>query len=225
MIEILYLTFNRKAYTAETLAALLANTNWREVSRVVVYDDCSSDGTRELLGDVAPGWPVPMEIVDGRFGSPVTVMNEYLQRPAGGDVFCKLDSDTMVPPGWLDECLAVMADPKLGILGIEACARPRTGSRGYEPTRVIGGIGLMRRDLFREELRPHHIYGGFGDWQLQHPEIIKGWISPALEVFLLDRLPMNPWREMSDEYIRRGWQRPWKNYTQADSHLWRWWQP
>jgi hypothetical protein len=70
---------------------------------------------------------------------------------------------------------------------------------------------------------PHGTYGGFTDWQLLHKEVRKGWILPPLKVFLLDRLPMEPWASLSRKYIAAGDQRPWANYKPADAHLWSWW--
>jgi SAM-dependent methyltransferase len=40
-------------------------------------------------------------------------------------------------------------------------------------------------------------------------------------VFLLDRMPAEPWAGLSRSYIERGWQRSWPSYNPA-STLWRW---
>jgi glycosyltransferase involved in cell wall biosynthesis len=226
-VEILYPAWNRREFTEESLRALADNTDWGRVSRVVFYDDGSEDGTRQTVETFRHSLPVPSVLRDTRYGSCIAVMNDYLQSAREVDLFAKIDSDTMVPPGWLDVCLQTMAgSPELSLLGIEALATGRDGNLGWEPTDEIGGIGLMRQKVFQGQTLPHQgIYAGFNFWQQAHPEVLKGWVSPPLHVFLLDRLPMDPWRTISDRYIGRGWQRPWKNYTQQDSWLWDWWLP
>lgn len=217
MVDILFPVFNRSEFATAAIEALERNTDWQR-ARLLVHEDLRGVG-------------------------PVAIMNDYLSRP-GSDVFVKIDSDTIVPPGWFEAGLAVMeAHPELGLLGIEPPAsrtaapwsRERVpapelampGGRGYAPCESIGGIGFMRRSAFfgRETMRPHgfHGVGGFTDWQRRHPEIIKGWILPPRKVFLLDRLPVEPWASLSKGYIQKGWQRPWTNYSPADSELWDWW--
>ena len=70
----------------------------------------------------------------------------------------------------------------------------------------------------------HSTYGGFTDWQLAHPELVKGWIVPPLKLFLLDRLPIEPWASLSKKYEAAGEQRFWTRYPlDAASQLWDWW--
>jgi hypothetical protein len=115
-------------------------------------------------------YPVMPHFRIGRFGSPVQVMNEFLTERRGTDpqIFAKIDSDTMVPPGWLDECLAVMSDePQLDFLGIEAfnpVVEKHEGHRSYTQARFIGGIGLMRPAAFTSLPWPNGRFG-FTEWQ------------------------------------------------------------
>jgi hypothetical protein len=178
------------------------------------------------------------------FGSPVKVMQDYLRIWKESPIFAKIDNDVIVPPGWLDQCMEVMEqNPDLGLLGIEPPdsrkphfsqpGRPQltreleraAGPARYVPCDAIGGIGLMRRSAFdgRDQMIPHSIYGGFTDWQLRNPEVKRGWIAPALKLFLLDRLPIEPFKSLSEQYIAKGWQRKWRDYDMRDSHLWEWW--
>lgn len=48
---------------------------------------------------------------------------------------------------------------------------------------------------------------GFSEWQHTY-QPVRGWIRPDLPVALLDRVPLEPWLSLSQEYIANGWQRP-----------------
>jgi hypothetical protein len=63
---------------------------------------------------------------------------------------------------------------------------------------------------------------GFGIWQQAHPLITKGWLTPALPVFLLDRLPQDPWASYSRRYIAHRWQRDWQGpyHHERDANVW-----
>jgi hypothetical protein len=225
MIDILYLAHNRLEFTKASLAVLIENTNWQHVDKLIIYDDSSSDGTSEYLQKYV--FPIKTDLRFGIFGSPVSIMNDYLCNLDSHDhrVFAKIDSDTMVPTRWLDTCLSVMSrNPDLDLLGIEAFNQVITGNgeRGYTQARYIGGIGMMRAGAFVTLPRPSGRFG-FTAWQENTPRVKKGWIDPSLPVFLLDRLPREPWRSLALEYVAKGWAREWGPYSENDKALWSWW--
>lgn len=224
MIDLLYLTRNRREFTRATLAALLANTDWPLVRRIVLYDDGSVDGAT----DVARKFRAPVETVfrSVDLGSPVAVMNHFLTTDVVADVFAKIDSDTMLPPGWLSVCARMMEqNPHVSLLGLEAMHRvePQPANRMARPAEYIGGIGMMRSHAFDHSLpRPNGRFG-FTAWQDHQRDLIKAWIEPSLPVCLLDRVPFEPWKSLSAEYVRQGWQRAWDPYRADQSALWDWW--
>ena len=226
MIDLIYLAFNRLEFTKASMSALIANTEWNLVRKFIIYDDGSTDGTWEYLQ--ALKYPYPANLIFRKIGGPVAITKHYLAHgPA--EMFAKIDNDTMVPPCWLSECLKVMnTSPKLDLLGIEAFYHLQSGqaARGYVPARHIGGIGLMRSRCFRTMPKEHGPGGRFGftAWQTWNKGVVKGWISPSLPVFLLDRMAMNPWLSLSQSYIKNGWQRDWKKYTEDQKELWSWWR-
>lgn len=224
MIDLLYLAHNRREFTRSTLAALFANTDWSLVRRVVLYDDGSVDGTAELLA----AFQAPVETVCRvvTVGSPVGVMNHFLTADEVAPLFVKIDNDTMLPPRWLTVCSQMMEqNPLVDFLGLEPMhvVDPQVGRRHARSAEYIGGIGIMRADAFSNSLpRPNGRFG-FTAWQTDQASRQKAWIDPALPVCLLDRLPIEPWKSLSAEYVKQGWQRPWKPYRMDQNVLWDWW--
>lgn len=227
-IDVLYLAWNRLEFTRASLAALRANTEWDLVRRLIIHDDGSTDGTREMLEDELEDWPVPVELrLETNSGSPVDVMRRYLHGPHAtpATIFAKIDSDVAVPPGWLGHMNDVMErNPGVELLGMEAGMTrvvgrgegygdlPWDGVYGWQLSSHIGGVGLMRTSTFdaRRPLRPDGRFG-FTEWQHIHRPA-RGWITPDLPVVLLDRLPFEPWLSLSDTYEELEWQRYWPKW-------------
>jgi GT2 family glycosyltransferase len=219
-VDLLYLASNRLEFTVETFTTLLKNTDWRFVNRLFVYDDGSADGTREWLEANAARAPASVCFTRTGFGSPVTAMSHFIQA-ARAPMLAKTDNDAMLPPEWLRQSLKVFEQhPELKLLGIEAMfpdVDDVNQRRSYTPADFISGLGLYRRDSF-EFSRPVAFRKWFGleEWQMnQGRGLVRGWITPAIPVFLLDRYPFEPWRSFSETYIQRGWQRSWPKYDPA----------
>jgi glycosyl transferase family 2 len=239
MVEILFCTHNRLAFTQKTLELLIANTNWDLVDGLHLYDDHSTDGTseylRERLTSLAGSKTLgcPAKLVCQRFGGPVAIMKRFIQ-DVQPDLFAKIDNDTAVPPYWLDVCVDVMVRrPELELLGIEAAfARPAVGAtldcrspRGYDNAIHIGGIGLMRGEQFVDnwpEPEGDKRFFGFTRWQEQRPQLTKGWLRPALPVAQLDQVPLEPWRSLTANYIARGYSRAWPEYPADWTDVYGW---
>lgn len=246
-LDILFLSKNRLEFTKASLAALMANTNWDLVRYLWLCDDNSTDGTQDLMAGITGDYV--RRLPKGNYGAPAEVMKAFINREDAPNMFFKLDNDCILPPGYLDTCAGVMErHPELDLLGVEppasrtphhACqAQPmpipeqvgpffrQEALAGYARARSIGGIGLMRTKAFRENaaLEPHSIYGGFTDWQYKHPKLVIGWMVPPIRCFLLDRMCVAPWKDLSRDYIAKGWQRAWSTYPmKAKDDLWGWW--
>jgi glycosyltransferase involved in cell wall biosynthesis len=229
MIDILFVTHNRRHYTQASLAALIENTDWSLVNTLHVFDDKSSDGTYELLDrvlDSADIGEAQAVLLQRAFGGPVAAMNHMLDR-TDAEIFAKVDNDLILPPGWLPTMLTVMDNnPALDALGTEpgfaSPLQPDYVTRGYQPAPHIGGQGLFRTKAFaKRRPKPHDRY--FGMTQFQRRYMKTGWVNPDIASFNLDHLPCEPWRSLAADYVREGWSRAWSVYTDAFAEYWDWW--
>lgn len=225
-VDLLFLAFNRLEFTQESFNALLKNTDWQYIQQLSVYDDGSVDGTRDWLLESIRQVPAIVAFRETQRGSVVQLMIDWLDS-ATAPILAKCDNDAVYPPGWLRVSLDVLDRyPELDLLGIESfyeCSTDVNLSRGYKRASFISGLGLYRRSAFLPNaLRALGRYGGLEQWQLDRPRIIRGWLRPSLPVFLLDRLPIEPWASLSDRYVAAGWQRTCARYPATRSTLWDW---
>jgi hypothetical protein len=145
-------------------------------------------------------------------------------------MFAKVDSDIVMPPGWLEALMGVMeSHPDVELLGTEAgrIRTPEDGETdyGFEPGSHTGGVGLFRTSAFNKR-RPLEEDGRFGftEWQTLY-EPVRGWITPDLLVSSLDQVPVEPWMTLSAQYVALGWQRKWPKYHVVHTRpYWGWWQ-
>ena len=233
-VDVLYVAWNRKAFTAQTFRNLLENTDWGQVARLVVHDDGSDDGTAEMLSEAVKTAPVETEFTIDALRSPPAVMNRCVARPHAAKWFAKIDSDIMVPPGWLEAMLQVLDDnPTLDILGMEA---GRMGVPGHvegfegrywvEEASHVGGVGLFRTEAFasRPRMRENAGRDGLTHFQSEYRHALEiGWIVPDLLVCSLDQVPLEPWQSLAREYVEAGWARAWPPYHEKWTYYHAWW--
>jgi Glycosyl transferase family 2 len=234
LIDLVFVSWNRLAYTQRSFAALLANTDWASVACLYLADDASTDGTERYLAEACGHVPAGVEVVwlDSPFGGPVAAVNQYLEQATPGvEILGKIDNDTMAPPGWLPELLRLLdVYPEIDLLGMAPdIGPPRPAPFADRTIRLapwVDGNGLWRHRTFAGRARPvpGHSNGRFGftEWQGSHPDIVKAWASPDLPVFQLDLLPFEPWLSLAAEYVAAGWQRYWPPHDVAATDYWAW---
>jgi glycosyltransferase involved in cell wall biosynthesis len=232
LVDILYLAKGRLEFTKHTLGMLVENTNWDLVNKLVVYDDGSGKPDRVWLHQATTKLRMKNEFRVTNFGSPVAVMLDFLDRRES-DVFAKIDNDIVLPPGWLEAMTSVMmSHPTLDLLGMEAgmSGRPEDNWNGIyglnEDCSHIGGVGLIKGSSIRRYSRPIP-NGRFGWTENQHASgYERAWIKPDLQMCEMDKLPFEPWRSLSNEYVDAGVQRRWGEYPgDMIDFYWRWWAP
>jgi glycosyltransferase involved in cell wall biosynthesis len=221
-LEILFLAWNRLAFTEATFTWLLAHTHWPLVERLVVYDDGSEDGTQEWLREALEESGLPEMGVETDFRvsdlrSPPAVMNHYLAT-CEADWFCKIDNDIALCEHWLSGLLqAHEVCPQYELIGMEAGMVEMAGRDGkpwdqrYRVTESthVGGVGLFSVEAIRSHPRiPERGRFGWTEWQTRYNPL-RGWITPDLHVPQLDRLPFEPWLTLRQQYLEEGWSREW----------------
>jgi glycosyltransferase involved in cell wall biosynthesis len=228
MVSLFMPTMNRKELAAITLDTLYENTTPTLVKELVIIDGSSDDGLHDYLARrIAAPTPFPtrlLTITQRHVVAAMQVGYEEISTP----LVAKVDSDTMVPPQWLEALLSPMSrNDSLWALGMQAWGEIKEVSpeeRGYIPADYVGGIGLFRRDAWKGLLPLGDTYFGWNNHQASRPWG-KGWLNPSIRVFLLDLLPFEPFRTLRKAYREKGWHRTEVEYTEREQLLWNWKYP
>ena len=93
-------TYNRASDLRETLASL-AGLRPSDSWEVIVVDNNSTDGTRAVVSEAAPGFPAPLHYVFESAQGRSPALNAGIRR-AIGDVVVTTDDDVRVAHDWLD---------------------------------------------------------------------------------------------------------------------------
>lgn len=107
-VSVLMVTYGACDWVRRSLQALVEHTP--PVYELVVVDNGSTDGTLELLRDELRGATVHVSGDNLGFG----VGNDLAAAYARGEILCLLNTDALVPAGWLPRLLAPFDDPRVG---------------------------------------------------------------------------------------------------------------
>jgi GT2 family glycosyltransferase len=97
-------TYNRAADLRDTLGSLAALRPAGEWE-VIVADNNSTDGTRQVVESAAPGFPAPLHYLLEREQGRSPALNAAIRR-AQGDIIVTTDDDVRVESDWLDQAAA-----------------------------------------------------------------------------------------------------------------------
>jgi glycosyltransferase involved in cell wall biosynthesis len=227
-------TMNRKEMTAIALDNLIENTNPEFIRELVIVDGSSDDGLHEhLLARLAkktsppPAPTVPVRLIRIKERHVVAAM-QTAYAEIKTEYVAKVDSDTMVPPGWIEALHSTMKRrPELWALGMapwREIKEVKPEERTYIPARYVGGIGLFKKEAWKGVRVTGPKYFGWNHHQVRQPWV-KGWLDPSLRVFLLDSLPFEPFRSLRKLYFDKGWHRSQGEWTTKKEVLWNWKYP
>lgn len=113
--SVIVISFDNLAYNKMCLASLIENTDYPNLE-IIVVDNGSTDGTVELLRDLAARFPHFRPIYN-QFNAGFGPANNQAMAAATGEIFVLLNNDTIVPHGWLTRMALHLEDPSLGLLG------------------------------------------------------------------------------------------------------------
>ena len=117
--------FNGLAHTRACLESLRATT---EPFRLVVADNGSSDGTRDLLERFP--YPYPLTATRSESNGNVIAALNRAWRLTDTEFVCLIHNDTeMVEPAWLSRLLGALAEPDAGLAGLYGAKRLRASGR------------------------------------------------------------------------------------------------
>ena len=113
MIELAFIAYNRLEYTRKTLESVLADPS--DSFTLTIWDNASTDGTREYLRDVSDPRIGDVVLSDDNIGQ-VAAVNTIWSR-SKATLVGKLDNDCLMTPGWADTLAAAHEDiPELGVV-------------------------------------------------------------------------------------------------------------
>ena len=153
-VSFVVIAFNEAGNIENCLQSILAQSAG-PVREVIVVDDASTDGTAELVRQVGDDWPAVTLVRLAANGGRGNARAVGVSR-AQGDFVAMVDGDIVLPPHWLESCLAAME----GVSAVGGKAVPDGDvaylfrafglrPRGRRSTMTItGNNGLYRRDVF-----------------------------------------------------------------------------
>jgi len=127
------------------LESIATRTAWPNVELVVV-DNGSTDGTREWLQSIAPGFPIPLRVIANPQNRGFAAAVNQGLAAAEGEFLCLLNNDTVVTEGWLSALVDhLRADPRLGLVG------STTNEIANEAKVPVGYRGLAQLDAWARD--------------------------------------------------------------------------
>ncbi len=180
-VYVLMAVHNEEAVLAQKLASL-AEQDYRGALRIYIGDDCSEDGTGEILSSYAGRYPKRFQPSRNaqRSGKPGTI-NALAAALPGGGVYVLTDASVLLRPDTITELVRPMlTDPGLGVVdarmvhtGLEAAGISRLEDR-YINREVV--IKQAESTLWRRMIGP---FGGC--WALR-----AAAFTPVPPNFLVD---------------------------------------
>jgi glycosyltransferase involved in cell wall biosynthesis len=148
-VSVLIPARDEEASIERCLRSVLEQTYPHELIEIVVADGGSRDRTREVAVDALTSSAVAFAVVDGPGSTPAN-LNAGL-RACSGDVVCRVDARSLLPPHYLATCVADLEQPEVAVVGgrQEAVARDDTPiARGIARAlnnRLATGLARYRR--------------------------------------------------------------------------------
>lgn len=219
VVSVVIVNYNGKRFLNDCLDSLLTNGFKRYSFEIIVVDNCSQDGSQELLRNF-PG----IKYIESSVNTGFTGGNNIGAHAAKGDFLLLLNNDTRVET-CLDPLVDAMSKSNIGAIGCQL--RYGDGrlqfSVGYEhsPLRVVlSWLGLERKSflpsIFRRiDTSPHH----YSSEQDKSVDWVSGaaLLTPKPVWDILGGLDDSYFMYCEDvDYCRRAREQGWKVVYQRD---------
>ncbi|MCB0207978.1 MAG: glycosyltransferase [Anaerolineae bacterium] len=113
--SIIIVTYNNLKLTQLCLESIIRNTTYPRYE-IIIVDNHSTDGTRNYLRYLTRRFTHVSVILNSENRGFAAANNQGLKQ-AAGERLVLLNSDTVVPKGWLVSLLAHLRDPQIGLVG------------------------------------------------------------------------------------------------------------
>ena len=208
-VAILMITYNRLDYTKKSLDALI---NCGCNISIIVIDNASTDDTQDYLIKIAKKSNLRL-ILNKKNHGIAGAMNQFLHYTPYFEFVAKVDNDTIVPKGWIDNMMPHME--KVDIVQAKHHIIPATDPNGWQGftknmkrdgsllfNHFVGGSGILcRRSVLSEIPVTEWKLGGWRQWQREHPNVKKAFCD-NVEIKLLDEAGYNDYPEYYKETKR-----------------------
>jgi glycosyltransferase involved in cell wall biosynthesis len=115
-VTVAVITFNRSRYLRETLARLLRQDYPAQHWELLVIDNNSTDGTRDVVASFMASTPSPRRILETRPGLDHG-RNRAIEE-AKGDIIALVDDDILMEPDWLSQLVTPFASQSSHSIGV-----------------------------------------------------------------------------------------------------------
>src|SRR6266496_992116 len=140
-VTVLIAAYNEAAVIEKTLRSVRESRH--PALEVVVVDDGSTDGTRDILHRIAATWPA-LRVIQGRHGGKARALNSGLAA-ARGEVVVTFDADTVVLPETVGNLARHFADARVGAVAGQVKVGNRRGLlTRWQSLEYIAGITIDR---------------------------------------------------------------------------------
>jgi GT2 family glycosyltransferase len=147
-VSIIVVTHNNLDYNRLCLESLFSNTLYPNVE-IIVVDNASADGTRDLLGEMASRHR-DLKVILRNANEGFARANNIGFSAATGAYLVLLNNDTIVSRGWLGRLLRHLRDPSVGMVG------PVTNFSGNESRIPVTYRDLEEMQAFAEARGRRH---------------------------------------------------------------------
>jgi glycosyltransferase involved in cell wall biosynthesis len=142
-VHLVFISYNRLDYTRKALVSVLKDPE--EAFKLTVWDNASTDGTRDFLREEVNDPRIDDVILSDKNTGQIYPLN-VIWSASRSDLLGKLDNDCLVTPGWTRTLARAHADvPELGVV---ACWHFMEDDFDYERARSkiveLGGHRIMR---------------------------------------------------------------------------------